>query len=128
MKSTDTAVAVIYARTAVKHQPREDSGLNAQISRCTNHCSENGFEVMKIFCDYAQSSTVEREGLGDLISWLNANKPEQVVVVLDDIARLIRDMKVFQEIKEQLLPAGATLSVAGPQFSTSGEGHLLGHL
>ncbi|WP_430383340.1 recombinase family protein [Yoonia maritima] len=124
MTKEKPVVAAIYARVSSPKQVKAGNGLQSQVSTCNAHCKENGFEVVEIFQDDSSGGNDDREGLHELKRWLTRNKAHKVVVVFDALSRVSRDVKIYHEIKEFVLAAGAKFSCPTFRFDETPEGEL----
>ncbi|WP_432280468.1 recombinase family protein [Tropicimonas omnivorans] len=116
--------AVIYARVSSIKQVREGNGLSSQIAICNEHCKKQGFEAVEIFQDDTTGGSGDRKGLNSLKQWLARNKAKNVVVVFDALSRLARDVRIYHEIKDAAIKAGARFSCPTFRFEDSPEGEL----
>ena len=117
-------VAVIYARVSSLKQVREGNGLSSQIAICNEHCKSHNFEAVEIFQDDTTGGSGDRKGLNSLKQWLVRNKAKNVVVVFDALSRLARDVRIYHEIKDAAIKAGARFSCPTFRFEDSPEGEL----
>jgi site-specific DNA recombinase len=124
MKENKLIAAAIYARVSTTKQVKEGNGLQSQISTCIEHCKNNAFEVVEVFKDDSTGGNDVREGLSCLKRWLAQNKSKNVVVVFDALSRLSRDVKVYHEIKDHVVAAGAKFSCPTFRFDDTPEGEL----
>ncbi|WP_422802520.1 recombinase family protein [Sulfitobacter pontiacus] len=117
-------VAAIYARVSTLKQVKEGNGLSSQIAICNEHCKNNGFDAVEIFQDDTTGGSGDRKGLSNLKHWLACNKAKNVVVVFDALSRLARDVRIYHEIKDAAIKAGARFSCPTFRFEDSPEGEL----
>ncbi|MEP4194545.1 MAG: recombinase family protein [Aliishimia sp.] len=116
--------AAIYVRVSSKKQVTDGNGLSSQISTCYEHCKSCNYEVVETFQDDSTGGNDDREGLRKLKRWLLQNRTKNVVIVFDSLSRLSRDVKVYHEIRELILAAGARFSCPTFNFNDSPESEL----
>ena len=117
-------IAAIYARISSLKQVSQGKGLQSQIRICNDHCKMNNFEVVEVFTDDTSGGSDDRQGLKDLRKWLSRNKGKSVVAVFDALSRVSRDVKIYHEIKDAALVAGARFSCPTFRFDDTPESEL----
>lgn len=99
--------AVIYQRTASIHQDESTSPTN-QESVCREYCKLKGIIVKKLFSDQGVSGiNPKKSSLYRLVKFCKRTKPQFVIVT--DVQRISRDIKVFNAISEQLSKVGTII-------------------
>jgi DNA invertase Pin-like site-specific DNA recombinase len=100
---TEYRRAVIYCRVSSEKQVIEGNGLDSQEIRCLKRAESLGLIVAKVFREEGVSGgLLERPKMKELISFLDANKPEKFVVVFDDLKRFARDVAVHLRLRAEL--------------------------
>ena len=90
---------VIYARVSSAKQVKEGNGLQSQISSCRHFAKENEIKIIRVFEDPAKSGkNTIRPGLTALLDFLEKRK-EFTYVIIDDIARLSRNITEYYPLK-----------------------------
>ncbi len=117
--------ALIYARVSSLRQVDEGHGLDSQEQRCRTYAKDNHHTIAKVFRDEGISGAIfERKGIKELFDFI-ANHPfEKYVVIVDDLSRIARDVKVHGLIREQLKKMEADLLCPNFQFDDTPEGEL----
>lgn len=116
--------AVIYCRVSTDRQMTEGHGIDSQEKRCKDWCQKNNHEVGQIFRDEGISGSIgERPAIRDMLVYLTANP--HTIVVIDDIKRLARDVKVFLLLKESIQSLNCTIHYLNHSFEDSPEGQFI---
>jgi site-specific DNA recombinase len=115
--------SLIYCRVSSDRQVREGHGLDGQEQRCRSYAAERGYEVAEVFRDEGVSGgTVEREGIQQLLDYLDVHgRRESYVVLIDDIKRLARDVVGHFQLRKAILSRKATLESPSHKFGDSPE-------
>lgn len=125
MKGTDTTQAIIYCRTGSALQG--DHGLKEQEKRCRDFASARGYNVAAVYSDSGMSGTTrDRPSLEAMMSALRdhgASSPP--IVIVEDIAHLARDMRLFVELRDEIKAAGSRVESPSYDAVDSAEGQLI---
>ena len=115
--------ALIYCRVSSDRQVREGHGLEGQESRCRRYAQDHGYEVVAVFRDEGVSGgVIEREGMQTLLDFLEENKgQEEVVVLIDDIKRLARDLIGHFTLRKSIQSRGGRLESPSHRFGSGPE-------
>lgn len=114
--SVKSQKAVIYCRVSSDRQAIEGNGLGSQETRCREYAKSKGYNVLKTFNDAGVSGRLlERPAFRDLIGFLGTQK-EEVVVIIDHIDRLARDVDTHLDLRNRLRIAGGKLESPSFQF------------
>lgn len=115
--------AIIYCRVSSDRQVREGHGLDGQESRCRKYAIEKGYQILAVFRDEGISGgVVERDGMQELLAFLNKHRDgNELVVVIDDIKRLARDVMGHFTLKKSIQAAGARLESPSHRFGEAPE-------
>ncbi len=119
------SIAAIYARVSTKRQVQQGNGLNSQISSCREYCLQNSFEITEIFTDDSTGGSDDREGLKKLKIWIKKNRKSNIVIVVDAISRVARDVEIYQNIKRYATDHGATFGSPTFTFDDSPAGRFM---
>lgn len=120
--------AVIYCRVSSQRQVDEGNGLSSQEFRCRQFAKLKNYQVTKVFKDKGVSgSLLERQGINELTDYLNRYKKQktEIVVVIDDINRLARDVIAYHTLKALLKSYNARLDSPNFDFVDTPENHFL---
>ncbi len=119
--------AVIYLRVSSEKQVREGHGLESQETRCRAYAKYKGYGVVGVFKDGAVSGgSINKEGMQSLLSFLDTlPKGAKTVVIVDDIKRFSRDVRLHFDQKDELIKRGARLESPSFSFDETPEGHFV---
>ena len=119
-------IAAIYARVSTKAQIKQGNGIDSQIASCREYCKANGYEIDEIYTDDITGKSADRTGLTGLKSWVKKKgKSGNVVIVVDAISRVARDVEVYQSVKRYAYENGATFASPTFQFEDSPAGRFM---
>lgn len=108
--------AVIYCRVSSDRQVTEGAGLESQQTRCREYARSKGYNVLKTFEDGGISGKLlERPAFREMLNFISLQK-DPVVVIIDHIDRLARDIDTHLELRSRLKIAGALLESPSFQF------------
>jgi site-specific DNA recombinase len=117
--------AVIYCRVSTKKQAREGNGLSSQETRCREYAKHRGHSVVGVFTDDVSGKLAHRPGFDDMLA---AIRKKGMVVIIDDISRMARDVRNHFDLKESIFRAGATLESPSIEFGSDSDSILIEHL
>ena len=120
--------AVIYCRVSTKKQSKEGNGLESQETRCREYASYKGHEVVKVFRDDISGSLLGRPGINDMLAFVRKNRTDDMVVIIDDISRLARDLSAHLTLRSEIERAGGTLESPSIEFGEDSDSILVEHL
>lgn len=117
--------AVIYCRVSSPSQLQKGHGLASQETRCREFARMKGYDVVEVFTDEAISGgLIDRPGIKSMLTYLRAKrKTANLVVIIDDISRLARDMKAHLELRSAIAGAGGRLESPSVEFGEDFELH-----
>ena len=101
--------AVIYSRVSSVAQTKRGDGLASQQTRCRDYAKYNGYEVVKVFTDDKTRGVMGRLGMSAMIAFLQKNRRNPHVVIIDDISRLARGVKAHIGLRDAISVAGGIL-------------------
>lgn len=116
--------AVIYCRVSSIAQTKRGDGLASQESRCRDHARYNNLEVVRVFTDDKTGGVMDRPGMSAMIAFLQKNKRNPHVVLIDDISRLARGMKAHIGLRDAIAHAGGVLKSPSLEFSDDADSEL----
>ena len=100
MTDTKKPKAVIYARVSSKRQKTEFHGLESQETRCSEYATIKGYEILKVFKDDITGARGKRPAMDEMLSLLRVHrKSEPLVVIIDDVSRLARHVRVHFDLR-----------------------------
>lgn len=106
-----TFEAVLYTRVSDRSQTDGASGLDSQETRGREYAASLGIPVVRVFSDESISGKLlDRPDIQDMLKFLR-RCPHGVrrVVIIDDISRLARDVRVFFDLRDAIHATGALL-------------------
>ena len=101
--------AVIYCRVSSKSQKKRGDGLNSQETRCRQYAKYKGYDVAKVFKDDVSGTLADRPAMLDMLSFLQSDRKNPHVVIIDDLSRFARSVPVHFEFREAITKAGGIL-------------------
>jgi len=120
--------AVIYARVSTKRQSLEGNGLGSQETRCREYAGYRGHEVIAVFTDDMSGGVATRPGFEEMIKFIRANRRKGLVVVIDDISRMARDVMAHFALKQSITNAGASLESPSIEFGENSDALFVEHV
>jgi DNA invertase Pin-like site-specific DNA recombinase len=100
--------AVLYLRVA-SARPADWDAIPAQRAACQRWAREHGIDIVDEHVDTGRSGrTVDRPGLQALLAGLD-NGPQVDYVLVEQVARLSRDVKVHERVLSALAHSGTKL-------------------
>ena len=114
--------AVVYARVSSQAQLQKGEGLSSQITYCNQYAGWKGYTVHKVFQDSGISgSRSDREGIKAMLKFLRRHKKKRFVVIVDDISRLARDIRVHLDLRDAIEKCGAVMESPTTVFGTDSD-------
>ena len=121
--------AVIYCRASSEKQVREGHGLDSQETRCREYARAKGYVVAETFHDAAQSGKLlDRPQMKAMLNYLRRHQKDDLVVVVDDISRLARDIETHIQLRAAISAADAKLESPSITFGEDSDSRLVEHL
>ena len=123
--------AVIYARVSSIKQVQEGHGLSSQETRCREFARNRGYEVLEVFSDEGVTGKLlERKQMQAMLTFLRTRKRknEQIIVLIDDISRLARDVEAHIQLRGAISEAGGKLESPSIEFGDDSDSRLVEHL
>ena len=120
--------AIVYARVSTKRQSLEGNGLSSQETRCREYAGYRGHEVIAVFTDDMSGGVATRPGFEAMIKFIRANRRKGLVVVIDDISRMARDVKAHFALKQSITNAGASLESPSIEFGENSDALFVEHV
>ena len=118
--------AIVYARFSPRPNAEECLSNEKQMERCREFCSRQSYEIAgECQDDSVSGGLLVRPGLTDAMSMLSLG----MVLVVDRVDRLARDMLVSLTIRNEVDRAGCTIEFAdGSPNADTPEGKLFGRM
>lgn len=116
--------AVIYCRVSSTKQKLEGSGLDSQEHRCRQYALAKGYDVEAVFPDDASGGGdfMNRPGMVALLSYLDAQKGKDYVIIFDDLKRFARDTEFHIKLRREFQTRGARIECLNFKLDDSPEG------
>lgn len=110
----------IYVRVSTQEQADSGLGLAAQETRCTAQIAAKGWDGARVYRDEGISGTLGRDkrpGLDALLTAVERGEINAIIVL--DLSRLGRSVRLVTEMIEQFESAGVTFVSCKESFDTS---------
>ncbi len=115
---------IIYTRVSSKAQVEKGQGLGSQETYCRQFASWKGYNVWQVFFDSGVSGALfNRDGVQGLLKFLREHKGKQrFVVVVDDISRVARDIRVHIALRDAIDECHAVMESPSITFGSDSHG------
>lgn len=124
-----TQQAIIYCRVSSPKQVTEGHGLASQETRCREYAKHKGYEVLDVFRDEGLSGKLlDRPNMKAMLSYIKKHKQDKLVVVIDDISRLTRDIETHLHLRAAINDVGGKLESPSIEFGEDSDSRLVEHL
>ncbi len=110
--------AVVYCRVSSVKQTTRGDGLSSQETSCRQFARYRGYEVVKVFKDDISGKSVGRPGMKAMLTFVREHRKHGMVVIIDDISRLARDLSSHLQLRADIAKAGGTLESPSIAFGT----------
>lgn len=131
-EETETAqeTAVIYARVSSAAQVAKWHGIESQATRCREFARMKHYCVCETFKDEAVSGgIIDRPGMRAMLAYLKKHRRGgEIVVIIDDISRLARDIKAHLDLRDAFSEAGGRLESPSIEFREDSDSILVENL
>lgn len=115
--------AVIYCRVSSQAQLRNGQGIESQETYCRQYTGWKGYTIHQVFKDSGISgSRADRVGITEMLAFLRKHRKQRFVVIVDDISRLARDIRVHLDLRDAINECGAVLESPTVTFGTDSDG------
>lgn len=109
--------AVSYRRVSSKAQVARGDGLTSQDTRCKEYARYKGYTIVETFTDDISGKHAARSGMDEMLAFLRSNrKTGPYVILIDDISRLARDIRVHWDLRDAISAAGGVLESPNMTF------------
>lgn len=121
--SHDLKNAVIYCRVSSQAQLRNGQGIESQETYCRQYASWKGYTIHQVFKDSGISgSRADRDGIKEMLAFLRKHRKQRYVVIVDDISRLARDIRVHLDLRDAINECHAVLESPSVTFGNDPDG------
>lgn len=119
-----TIPAVLYCRVSSARQKIEGSGLDSQEHRCRAYADAHGYHVEAVFPDDVSGGGdfMKRPGMVALLSYLDAQRGKEYVVIFDDLKRFARDTVFHIKLRQAFDARRARVECLNFKFEDTPEG------
>lgn len=95
--------AIVYCRVSSRKQVEQGNGISSQDSRCIHHAKSLGLNYIQTFKDEAVSGNIgDRKGFNEMLAFLDRRPRGSIVVLVDDISRIARDVMLYHRLMLEL--------------------------
>ncbi len=124
------AKSIVYCRVSSQAQVKKGDGLGSQETRCREYTKNRGYSVEATFYDEGVSGKLlDRAKMREMLSYLKAHaKKEPIVVIIDDISRLARDLETHIKLRTAIADVGGKLESPAIEFGEDSDSRLVEHL
>ncbi len=124
-----TQKAILYCRVSSQKQVTEGNGLASQETRCREYAKHKGYDVVDVFRDEGLSGKLlDRPNMKAMLSYLRQHRKDNLVVIIDDISRLARDIETHIHLRTSLSDAGGKLESPSIEFGDDSDSRLVEHM
>ena len=122
--------SIIYCRVSSQAQVKKGDGLGSQETRCREYAKHRKYSVDAVFYDEGVTGKLlDRPKIRELLSYLKKHaKKEPIVVIIDDISRLARDLETHIKLRVSIADAGGKLESPAIEFGEDSDSRLVEHL
>jgi len=118
--------AIIYCRVSDPSQVKNGNGLSSQETRCREFAKYRSYQVIQVFHEEgASGGLIDRPAMKRMLAFLHQQKQGQVIVIIDDISRLTRDLKAHIELRTAIQQAGGILQSPSIEFGEDSDSRLV---
>lgn len=127
LSDNKTSKAIIYCRSACKNQVAQRGMLDEQEASCRDYAKRKGYKVEHVFIDNGfPGTTLENPSLKAMLSFLETNPGHTVII--DDIARLARNLEMHVRIREIVDRADCRLESPNMELGEDAESRFVEHM
>lgn len=124
-RNTIARKAVAYCRVSSKAQLARGDGLNSQQTRCLEYARFRGYSVINIFTDDITGKFLDRPGLQAMFKFLRANRKDGIVVLVDDLSRMARDVGTHWELRDLIRKVGGDIESPSYEFRDNADSRMV---
>ncbi len=118
--------SLIYNRVSSDKQAKEGHGLESQDQRGKTFTQSKNYIHEKSFFDEGISGAKsDRPAIKQLLDYIDSHSNKKFVVIIDDISRLARDVKVYLQLKTELTRRDVKIESPNFNFEESPEGFFI---
>lgn len=117
--------AVVYGRVSSISQTKRGDGLGSQETRCREYAKFKNYDIIQVFTDDKTGKDTDRPGLKALLCFLKKHRHEQLIVLIDDISRLARNVEAHWELRRSILRVGGKLESPSTEFKQDADSRMV---
>ncbi len=126
----ENTIGIIYCRVSDPKQIKDGHGLESQETRCTEFLGYRKVPVARVFKEEGVSgSLIDRPAMREMLAFLRQHKKAQpkidIIVVIDDISRLARDLRAHIDLRVAIQEAGGILQSPSIEFGQDSDSQLV---
>ncbi len=126
----ENTIGIIYCRVSDPKQIKDGHGLESQETRCTEFLGYRKVPVVRVFKEEGVSgSLIDRPAMREMLAFLRqhkrANPKTKIIVVIDDISRLARDLRAHIDLRVSIQDAGGILQSPSIEFGQDSDSQLV---
>jgi DNA invertase Pin-like site-specific DNA recombinase len=125
MNNSTQKQAVIYCRISDPKQAVRGDGLRSQETRCREYARHRNYGVIEVFQDNITGKHAQRPGMKAMLTCLRKNRSKKLVVIIDDISRMARQVTSHWELRALVAEAGGILESPSLKFGDTSDDHFL---
>ncbi len=107
---TEIKPAIIYCRVSDGKGGKRTAALRSQESICREFARYANYRIDAVFTDDITGGAVKREGMDDMLAFLNKHRKIGYTVLIDAIDRFARDIRGHWDLRDLLREAGGKLA------------------
>src|SRR5947209_2797149 len=124
MSEREPAQAVIYCRVSDDKQVKLGDGLNSQETRCREFANARGYAVIEVFKDDMTGERASRPALDEMLTFIRKHRSKPLIVIIDNIDRLARDLNTHLALRIAIAKAGGDLKSPSIEFGDDADSRL----
>ena len=101
--------AIIYCRVSDAKQKVRGDGLGSQETRCREYAAYRQLDVIGVFREDYTGATAERPQMKAALALMKRHRRDPLVIIIDDLSRLARDVVSFRKLRDAITAAGGLL-------------------
>lgn len=100
---------LIYCRVSDAKQMTRGDGLGSQETRCREYAAYRQLDVIEVLREDYTGATADRPAMGAALALMRKHRRNPLVIIIDDLSRLARDVVSFRKLRDEITAAGGLL-------------------